>query len=159
VYSPSTFLSTLMQQPEYISQYYTQIDFHTVPVKIYEHLKSIRKVFVATDGGAIPFKGSLGFVIADDEGNIMATCFGQPAGHDPLSFRSEICAFLAAVTFITTMIQYYDSSLNCTEKVCGKFQFYTDSLSMLTKLKAFGKYPTAPGGRGLAHCMRDYLII
>jgi hypothetical protein len=144
VLSPTTFLSTLMQKPDYISQYYTQIDFHTVPIKIYEHLKSIRKVFVATDGGAIPRKGSLGFVIADDEGNIMATCFGQPAGHDPLSFRSEICAFLAAVTLITTMIQYYDNSLHCTEKARGKFQFYTDSLSMLTKLKAFDEYPTAP---------------
>jgi hypothetical protein len=73
----------------------------------------------------------------------MATCFGQPAGHDPLSFCSEICAFLAAVTFITTLIKYYDTSLQCTEKVRGKFQFYTDSLSMLTKSKAFDSYPTA----------------
>jgi hypothetical protein len=67
IHSPSTFLTTLMQQPDHISQYYTQIDFHTVPVKIYEHIKPIRKVYVATDGGAIPFKGSLGFVLADDD--------------------------------------------------------------------------------------------
>jgi hypothetical protein len=55
--SPTTFLKTLMQHPEHISQYYTKIDFHTVPFKIYEHLKSIMKVFIPTGGGAIPFKG------------------------------------------------------------------------------------------------------
>ena len=140
---PKSFMETLMQQPEYISQYYTHIDFLTVPFRLYEHLKSPRRVLVATDGGAIQFKGSIGFVVADDDANILATCFGQPSGHDPLSFRSEICAFLAAVKFVTTLIQYYDSLTECSEKMRGKFQFYTDSLSMLKKLKAIDKYPTA----------------
>ena len=141
--SPNSFMETLMQQPEHISQYYTQIDFHTVPIRIYEHLKSFRKAHIATDGGAVQFKGSLGFVIADEDANILATCFGQPAGHDPLSFRSEICAFLAAVKFITILIEHYDSQIPCNEKVRGKFQFFTDSSSMMKKLKAFDKYPTA----------------
>jgi hypothetical protein len=83
---PASFLGMLMQQPKYISQYYTQIDFHTVPLQIYEHLKSSRKAFIATNGGAIQYKGSLGFVIADDDATILTTCFGQPSGHDPLSF-------------------------------------------------------------------------
>jgi len=140
---PHTFIETLMQQPAHISQYYTHIEFQTVPFRIYEMLKSTRKALIATDGGAIPYKGSLGFVLADDDANILVTCFGQPAGHDPLSFRSEICAFLAAVKFITILIQYYDNQLHCSEKVRGKFQFYTDSLSMMKKLKAFDRYPTA----------------
>jgi hypothetical protein len=45
-------------------------------------------------------KGSIGFVIADEDGNMLLNCFGQPAGHNPLSFRSEICAFLAAIRLI-----------------------------------------------------------
>jgi hypothetical protein len=30
----------------------------------------MRKVLIATDGGAIPMKGSIGFVSADEDGNI-----------------------------------------------------------------------------------------
>jgi hypothetical protein len=75
---------------------------------------------------------------------ILVTCFGQPAGHDPLSFRSKICAFLAAVKLITLLIQYDDDLLSCNEKVRGKFQFFTDSLSMIKKLEAYSEYPTAP---------------
>ena len=139
----TSFMDLLMKQPEYISQYYTKIDFHTVPFRIYEHLKSSMRVFVATDGGAIQYKGSLGFVIADADATILTTCFGQPSGHDPLSFRSEICAFLAAVKFITILVQYYDKHIPCSDKIRGKLQFYTDSSSMMKKLKAFDKYPTA----------------
>jgi hypothetical protein len=144
--APVTFRDTLMQQPEYISQYYTQIDFHTVPFRVYEQIKASKRALIATDGGAIPYKGSLGFVIADEDAVILTTCFGQPSGHDPLSFRSEICAFLAAVKFITILVQYYDDHLQCKEKVRGKFQFYTDSSSMMKKLKAFDRYPTASLG-------------
>jgi hypothetical protein len=139
-----SFMKYLMTQEEHITQYYTQVDFDTIPIKIYEMLKSPRKVLIATDGGAIPFKGSLGFVIADEEGTILAKCFGQPSGNDPLSFRSEICAFLAATRFITYLVQYYDRRLQCDEPTRSKIQIYTDSLSMIKKLKAYDEYPTAP---------------
>ena len=87
--------------------------------------------------------------MADAEGTISLTCYGQTAGHAPLSFRLEICAFLAAVRLITKLIQDYYDILSCTEKAQGKFQFYTDSLSMLKKLEAYSEYPTAPLKRGL----------
>jgi hypothetical protein len=132
-------METLMQQPEHISQYYTQIDFHTVPIRIYEHLKSFRKALITTDGGAVQFKGSQGFVIADED----AKCLGQPADHDLLSFRFKICAFLAAVKFITILIEYYDSQIPCNTKVRGTFQFFKDSSGRMKKLKAFDKYPSA----------------
>ena len=133
-----------MQQPEHISQYYKQIDFHTVLIQIYEQLKTTGKILTATDRGTILLKGSLGFTLADAEGTISLTCYGQPVGHAPLSFRLEICAFLVAVRLITKLIQYYDDILSCTEKAQGEFQFYTDSLSMLKKLEAYSEYPTAP---------------
>jgi hypothetical protein len=91
------FMEYLGSQEEHIAQYYTQIEFFAVPYEIYEMLKSTQKLHIATNGGAIPFKGSIGFVLADEEGNILLTCYGQPSGNDPLSFWSEICAFLAAV--------------------------------------------------------------
>jgi hypothetical protein len=76
----------LRTQEEHISQYYTQIDFLMVPYDIYKMFKLTNKVNIATDGGAIPLKGSLGFVFADEEGNILLTCYGQPSGNDPPSF-------------------------------------------------------------------------
>ena len=135
----------IMTQEDHISQYYTQIEFLSPPVTIYELLKSSNKVHIATDGGAIPLKGSLGFVFADNEGTILLTCFGQPSGNDPLSFRSEICAFLAATRLINLITKYYDKKLAREDEITrSKTQVYTDSLSMIKKLKAYDKYPTAP---------------
>jgi hypothetical protein len=137
----------LMSRDEYILQYYSQIEFYMVPLTLYELIKSTKKVLIATDGGAIPLKGSIGFVIADEDGNnILTRCYGQPSGNDPLSFRSEICAFLAAVRFVKLITQYYDDILQCKEPVRSKiqvYQVYTDSLSMIKKLEAYDKYPTA----------------
>jgi hypothetical protein len=138
------FVEYLNGQDEHISQFYTQINFLSVPITIYKLLKSTNKIHIATDGGAIPLKGSLGFVLADEEGNIMLTCFGQPSGNGPLSFRSEICAFLAAVRLVTLIVQYYDKKLPRDESTNSKIQVYIDSISMITKLKAYDKYPTAP---------------
>jgi hypothetical protein len=141
-----TLMEYLMSQEEHISQYYAQIEFLIVPMKIYELFKSTKRVLIATDGGAIPLKGSLGFVFADEDGTILLTCFGQPSGNDPLSFRSEICAFLAAVRLIKVMTKYYDEKLTCEEPGRSKIQVYTDSASMIKKLKAYDKYPTAKLG-------------
>jgi len=139
-----TFMEYLMKQEEHITQYYTEIDFLSVPIKIYQLLKTANKIHIATDGGAIPLKGSLGFVFADENGTILLTCFGQPAGNDPLSFRSEICAFLAAIRLVTLIMNYYDKKLTRNEPIQSKIQVYTDSLSMIKKLTAYDKYPTAP---------------
>jgi hypothetical protein len=140
----TTFKDFLSCQEEHITQYYAEIDFQMVPQRIYELFKSTQKVYIATDGGAIPLKGSLGFVFADEEGKILLTCYGQPSGNDPLSFRSEICAFLAAVRLVTLLNQYYDDILKCSEPTRSKIQVYTDSLSMIKKLEAYDEYPTAP---------------
>jgi hypothetical protein len=121
----------LMTQEVHTSQYYTEINFLTVPIEIYELIKSTKKIQIATDGGPIPLKGSLGFVFADEDGTILLTCFGQPSGNDPLSFRLEICAFLAAVRLVTLVTRYFDGILPCVEPVRSKIQVYTDSLRMI----------------------------
>jgi hypothetical protein len=138
------FMDYLSCQEEYVTHYYTQIDFQMVPQQIYELFKSTNRVNIATDGGAIPLKGSIGFVIANEEGQVLSACYDQPSGNDPLSFWSEICAFLA-VRLVTLLInQYYDGRLHCPEPARSKIQVYTDSLSMIKKLEAYDKYPTAP---------------
>jgi hypothetical protein len=126
--TPDTFMEYLMTQEEHISQYYTQIDFLSPPITIYELFKSTKKVNIATDGGAIPLKGSLGFVSADKEGKILLMCYGQPSGNNPLSFRSEICAFLAAVRPVTLINKYYDDILQCEEPARSKIQVYIQSI-------------------------------
>jgi hypothetical protein len=68
-----TFMEYLLSQEEHISQYYEQIEFFMVPMKIYELFKSTKRVLIATDGGAIPLKGSLGFVF-DEHGEIILSC-------------------------------------------------------------------------------------
>jgi hypothetical protein len=138
-----TFQEHVRSQEEHISQYYTQIEFLTVPFTMYELIKSTKRILIATDGGAVPKKGSLGFVFADEDGKILLTCFGQPAGNDPLSFRSEICAFLAAIRLVTLLNEYYDDIVSSNEPALSKIQVYTDSLSMIEKLKALDRYPTA----------------
>jgi hypothetical protein len=118
----ANFMDYIKTQEEHVTQYYTQIDFIRVPHEIYELLKSTKKVLIATDGGAIPMKGSIRFLIADEDGNILLTSFGQPARNNPLSFRSEICAFLAAIRLVTLLNQYYDNILCCTEPARSKIQ-------------------------------------
>ncbi|OEU18182.1 hypothetical protein FRACYDRAFT_236453 [Fragilariopsis cylindrus CCMP1102] len=139
-----TIMQHLQSQEEHVSQYYAEINFLTTPFEVYELIKSPRKYNIATDGGAIPLKGSLGFVVADEDGTILLSCYGQPSGNDPLSFRSEICALLAAAKCLQLITEYYDQQLQCDEPARGKIQVYTDSLSMIKKLEAYHEYPTAP---------------
>jgi hypothetical protein len=47
---------------------------------------------------------------------------------------------LAAVRLVVTLLnQYYDEILQCEEPARSKIQVYTDSLSMIKKLKAYGE--------------------
>ena len=71
-----------------------------------------KKLLIATDGGAVPRKGSLGFLITDSYGEPFITCYGQPAGNDPGSYRSEICAALAAIRLLRLYIEYFDFLLH-----------------------------------------------
>jgi hypothetical protein len=45
---------------------------------------------------------------------------------------------------VTLLTQYYDDILHCEEPARSKIQVCTDSLSMIKKLKAYGKYSTPP---------------
>ena len=142
-HEPIDFRSFVQTQPEYISQYYSDIHLDITPIQLYNMIKEKKQLIFATDGGAIKFKGSLGFVLTDETGERILACYGQPAGHDPLSYRAEICAFLAALRLINLLVNYYEELLDEKCKLESKFHLFTDSKSMLDKLEELGEYPTA----------------
>ena len=135
-------------------------------MRLYKALQSQKfrhkKLLIATDGGAAKFKGamrdnsaanfartmsnigSIGFIITDETGSPFIRCYGQPAGLHPQSFRSEICAALAALRLLNLYTRYYDGiTEGATLTEIPNIEIYTDSQSMLDKLEAIGKYPTA----------------
>ena len=78
------FISFLKSQPEYISQYYYDVNLCFNPFDFYEQLGIDLTLAIASDGGAKPSRGSIGFVLASaDTGDPIVTCWGQPAGIDP----------------------------------------------------------------------------
>ena len=106
-------------------------------------MKENKKIILATDGGVIKYKGSLGFVMTTSDGTVVLFCFRQPAGLDPLSFRSEACAVLAATRLIFLIAQHYDELITNAIDISCKIHLYTNSLSMIKKLNLMDAYPTA----------------
>ena len=87
----------VQSQPKYISQYYSDLHFDVTTVSLYNLIKEKKQLIFATNGGTVKYKGSLGFVLTDATGNQILACYGQLVGHDSLSYRAEIYAFLATI--------------------------------------------------------------
>ena len=98
---------------------------------------------MATDGGAKPFKGSIGFVITDSTHKVLLSCYGRTAGHDPLSFRTKARAFLAALRILFMIAKYHKEEPTESIAINTQITLFTDSESMMKKLTAMNKYPTA----------------
>ena len=97
---------------------------------IYQEMKESKKIILVTDGGAIKYKGSIGFVMTTSDGTVLLSCFGQPAGLDPLSFRSKACAFLAATRLIFLIAQNYDKLTTDMIAISCKKNTYTPTASV-----------------------------
>ena len=110
---------------------------------MYKVLKETKKILMATDGGAKAFKGSLGFVITDVKHKVLISCYGCTAGHDPLSFRTESSAFLAALCVVILIAEYYKGETTGVLATNKEITLFTDSLSMVKKLDTMNKHPTA----------------
>ena len=130
-------------QPAYISQYYAQIKCEIPEAEVYQALKTTKKIIMATDGGAKPFKGSIGFLITDSTHKVLLSCYGRTAGHDPLSFRTEASAFLAALRILFMIAKYHKEESTESIAINTPITLFTDSESMLRKHTAMNKYPTA----------------
>ena len=106
-------------------------------------MKESEKIILATDGGVIKYRGSLGFVMTTSDETVLLSRFGQPAGLDPLSFCSEACSFLIATRLIFLIAQHYDELITNAIDISCKIHLYTDSLSMIKELNSMHAYPTA----------------
>ena len=106
-------------------------------------MKAVTKIIMATDGGDIQYKGSIGFVLTTVDGTVPLLCYGQLAGHNPLSFRSKACLFLAATQLIFLIAEHYDKLIVDAIDILFKIHLYTASMSMIKKLKSMDTYPTA----------------
>ena len=140
---PSDLVQFIQSQPTYISQYYANIKWELPESEVYKMLTDTKKIIMATDGGAKAFKGSLGFVIADAKHKVMMSCYGHTAGHDPLSFRTKACAFLAAIRAVLLIAEYNKEASTGVVTTNKEITLFTDSCSMVNKLEAMRKYPTA----------------
>ena len=141
--SPTDLVKFVKSQPAYISQYYTNIKREIPEAEVYKVLKYTKKILIATEGGAKVFKGSLGFVITDAKHRVLISCYGHTAGHDSLSFRTKASAFLAALRVVLLIAEYYKEEPTGLLATNKEITLFTDSLSMMNKLDAMNKYPTA----------------
>jgi hypothetical protein len=87
-------------------------------------------LYLASDGGAIPLKGSFGAVLATDDA-ILVECGGRAYGQDPRSFRSEAYGMLAITRLLLHLRRYhhYNSHRMNLTLVC-------DAKSLLDRLTA-----------------------
>ena len=143
IVSPDTLTQFIKSQPEYISQYYANIKWEVPEDEVYKILKDTKTIIMGTDGGAKAFKGSIGFVITDAKHKSLISCYGRTAGHDPLSFRTEASAFLAALRIILLIAAHYKEEPTGLLTTGKDMTLFTDSMSMVNKLNAMNKYPTA----------------
>ena len=107
---------------------------------MYKVLKDTKKILKAIDGGAKAFKGSLGFVITDAEHKVPISCYRRTPGHDPLSFRTEASAFLAALRVVLLIAEYYKEELTGLLATKKEITLFTNSRSMVNKLDARGRF-------------------
>ena len=98
---------------------------------------------MAIYGGTIQYKGLIGFVLTTADGMVLLSYSGQLAGHNLLSFRSKVCVFLAATWLIFLIAEHYDELIVDAIDISYKIHLYTDSMSMIKKLKLMYVYPTA----------------
>ena len=98
---------------------------------------------MSSDRGAKSFKGSIGFVITDSKHKVLLLCYGRAAGHDPLSFRTEASAFLAALRVLFMIAEYHKEGPTESIATNKRITLFTDSKSMLKNLTVMNKYPTA----------------
>ena len=135
------FIQFSKSQPAYISQCYAKIVCKIPMIDIYKEIKETTKIIMAIYSGAVQYKGLIGFVLTTADGMILVSSYGQLAGHDPLLFRSEACAFLAATPIIFLIAEHYDELIVDAIGISCKIHLYTDSMSMIKKLNSMNTYP------------------
>lgn len=108
------------------------IKYHSIATDTITAAASLNRPYIiATDGSKENKKGSYGWVMATDTGEIIAKGNGIAYGSDMTSFRSEAYGILAACHFAIQLHRYYHIPLNHTQVV-----WWCDCNSLLTRLQS-----------------------
>ena len=91
----------------------------------------------------LPMMPLIDFELTTTDGIVLLSCYGQPAGHDPLSFQSIACAFLVPTWLIFLIVEHYIKLITDSIEISNKIHLYTDSLSMIKKHNFTNAYPAA----------------
>ena len=151
----------LLTYNQYISQYYEHIKFyhqakntHSEERSLYDFLHTDDTLSIATDGGVAFEVGSLGIVFSDDQLNRFCHTWGQASGLTMDSFRTKVCAALAATRFLQIYYKHWNSittdqpmeetdQAQTTNRIIASINIITDSASMIRKLDKMNEYPGA----------------
>lgn len=86
---------------------------------------------MATDGGAVKYKGLLGFRLTAADSTVLLSFYGQPGSYGPFLYCSEACAFLVATCLVFLIVEYYDELIFDSIDILSKIHLFTDSMSMI----------------------------
>ena len=111
-------------------------------IEIYNLMKETNKIIMAIDGGAVKYKGLLGFVLITVDGTLPRSCYGQPAGNDPFLFQSDTYAYLAATRLVLLIAEHYNELIVDLIDISSKVHLFTNSISMSKELNYKDSYPT-----------------
>jgi hypothetical protein len=129
---PSTWASFLESLPVWERSLFPEVKVPDLPALL-EALTSNADLFLASDGGAVPLKGSFGAVLATSD-TILVECGGRAYGQDPRSFRSEAYGMLAVTRLLFHLRAFHQLQMSRMQ-----LTLVCDSLSLLDRLSASRK--------------------
>ena len=132
----ATFADFLDQQPDYIAALLPRFNC----ADIYQFCalsQDLSNLVIVSDGGAIPYQASFGWIISTQSGIHLASGQGPVFGYDPRSYRAEAYGCKAALTFVSLAHEFCDS------RPQGILQVYYDNLGLKKKLDYFNSYRLA----------------
>lgn len=126
--------------------------FDRDPYDTLEYFNDYDRVIIVSDGGALPDRGSFGWIIGLLDGTRLARGQGTVFGSNPSSYRAEISGCKAALLFLRHLHLY------CSEQQpAGKLQYHCDNSGFIKKMMRFRSFPIAPASSCL-HSDWDLLI-
>jgi hypothetical protein len=129
---PSTWESFLDSLPVWERSLFPAVQVLNLPALL-EALTSNADLYLASDGGAVPLKGSFGAVLATSD-TIVVECGGHAFGQDPRSFCSEAYGMLAVTRLLFHLRAFHQLNMSRMQ-----LTLVCDSLSLLDRLSASRK--------------------
>jgi hypothetical protein len=124
---PSSFLSFCSLLDEWESQLLQTVTFLYDPFNL-SSLRESQEFQACSDGSAVAFVGTYGWVLSLEDGTRLAYGSGLVDGHDPCSFRAEGQGMLSVMCFLRRVLQW-----TCTtESITGTFA--TNNSGLLARI-------------------------